>query len=352
MTTLFPLAPATLLLVALACGKHETPQAPALATAHLRLAADGQGLENGWIAATLNASRRATLATRMAASVQRVFVHEGQSVAAGALLVSLADQDLQAGLRAAEAALAAATAYHRRIEALLAQRAAIPAELDQARTQLAQAQAAVSQLQANLAYSQIRAPFAGVIQARLVDEGMLVGPGTPLVELEGQGDLELVGSVSGQESLGLRIGGQLPFEADGASGLATITALATGGDPVSHRGILRARILGGSRLRTGASDRLRTGASDRLRTGAFARLRLPATVPATQELSVPRSALIQRGDLSGVFLARDGKAELRWLALGEAQGDRFPVRAGLARGERVLDQPGALVDGQAVEVIR
>ena len=67
---------------------------------------------------------------------------------------------------------------------------------------------------------------------------------------------------------------------------------------------------------------------------------------------MPRSALIQRGDLSGVFLARDGKAELRWLALGEAQGDRFPVRAGLARGERVLDQPGALVDGQAVEVIR
>ena len=339
------LAPITLLLVGLACGKQESAAPSVLPTVKVHLAPDlKEGPESGWIAATLSAARHATLSTRMAASVKAVHVREGQTVAAGALLIRLADEDLQAGLRAAEANVAAATAYHRRIEALMAQNAAIPAEQDQARTQLAQAQAAVSQIKANIAYTQIRAPFTGVIQSRLVNEGSFVGPGTPLLELEGQGDLELVGSVSEAEGLGLKVGQKLRFEAEGQSGLATLTALATGGDSVSHRGILRARIPAGTKLRSGSFARLQlTAASTSYQSGSAR--------PAPQ-LTVPRSALIQRGGLTGVFVARDGKAELRWLSRGDAQGDRFPVRAGLAQSELVIDQSGALSDGQPVEVSR
>ena len=51
-------------------------------------------------------------------------------------------------------------------------------------------------------------------------------------------------------------------------------------------------------------------------------------------------------------MAKDGKAYLRWVALGEAVGDRVPVRAGLEPGEAVIDAPGALRDGQRIEVIR
>jgi RND family efflux transporter MFP subunit len=339
----FKLAPLALVLAGLACGKQEAVAVPALPTAKVHLVMSGQGMEANWIAATLTATQHATLSTRLAASVKKVYVNEGQSVAAGALLVSLSDEDLQAGLKAAEAALAAATAYHRRIEALIAQKAAIPAEMDQAQTQLASAKAAVSQMKANLAYTQIRAPFAGVIQSRLVTEGAFAGPGTPLLELDGQGEPELVSSVSESESQGLKIGRQLSFEADGSTGTATITALATGGDPASHRGTLRARIQGGARALQGGAG---------LRTGSFARLRLPGTSQAIQTLSVPRSALLQRGDLNGVFVNHAGKAELHWLSLGELQGDRFPVRAGLAKDDQVIDQPGSLQDGQPVEVSR
>jgi membrane fusion protein, multidrug efflux system len=67
-------------------------------------------------------------------------------------------------------------------------------------------------------------------------------------------------------------------------------------------------------------------------------------------LFVPRSALVTRGELTGVFVAQEGHANLRWLSLGEAQGDRFPVRAGLVKGESVIDQPGDLKDGQPIEV--
>lgn len=326
-----------LVLTGLACGKHENPEAPSLPTAKVRLAIEPSGSASGWIAATLTATQRAALSTRMAASVRKVHVNEGQHVAAGTLLVSLSDEDLQGGLKAAEAGVAAATAYYRRIDNLSKQNAAIPAEMDQAKTQLAQARAGLSQVKANLAYTQIRSPFAGVVQARRVNDGDFVGPGMPLVEVEGQGAMELMGSVSETEASGLKIGQKLPFEADGQTGTAEITGLSTGGDPISHRGTLRARIMKGGKLRT----------------GSFARLKLPESRSKdTSTLFVPSSALVKRGELTGVFVAKNGMAELRWLSLGDAQADRLPVRAGLSKDETVIDAPGDLKDGQPIEVIR
>ncbi len=272
----------------------------------------------GWVAVTLAASQRATLATRLAASVRRVHVTEGQHVAAGALLVSLADDDLQSGRKAAETAVATAQAQVQRIEHLAAQDASTPAELDQAHVQLAQAQAAMAAVQANLGYTQLRAPFAGVVQTRRVNDGDFVSPGTPLLELEGQSGMEFTGSVSAAEAKGLKLGQILPFETEGRTGSARINGLASGGDPISQRGSLRAQVVKGL---------------DGLRSGAFGRLKVPGAAPAVgQDPTVPASALVRRGELNGVFLARDGIAQLRWLSLGASQGERVAVRAGPGPG--------------------
>jgi RND family efflux transporter MFP subunit len=328
----------TSLLAGLACGRREAPVASApLPTATVRLCVLAPAQESGWVAVTLAASQRATLATRMAASVKRVHVTEGQRVAAGALLVSLADEDLQAGRQAAETAVATAQTQVRRMERLAAQDAATPAERDQAQVQLAQARAGLAGVQANLGYTQIRAPFAGVVQARRVNEGDFVSPGTPLLELEGQGALEFTGSVSAAEARGLKLGQTVPFECEGQTGTAQITGLATGGDPVSQRGSLRARVVKGT---------------DGLRSGAFGRLRVPGVSAASQDMTVPASAMVRRGELNGVFLARGGLAQLRWLSLGAVQGDRIAVRAGLAQGDLVIDAPAGLQDGQPIEVAR
>jgi RND family efflux transporter MFP subunit len=288
-----------------------------------------------WVAASLVAARRATLATRMAASVRSVEVHEGQAVKAGQLLVSLADGDLRGQLAAAQAGLAAAASHERRIDALVKERAATPAELEGAQAQRAQAEAAVSAAKENLRYTEIRAPFAGTVQARRVEPGDLVGPGQPLVVVEGSA-LELQASLSEGEARGLAVGRVLPFRSGDVAGTAEIVALTPGGDPLSHRRGVRALV--------------RTGSG--LRSGAFARLEVPAGGPEAGggAVFVPRSALVERGDLSGVFVAANGKAELRWLALGEPVGDQVAIRAGLREGERVIDAPGALRDGQAIEV--
>lgn len=314
--------------------------APAQAPARVR-AARLDGVAGGrLVAGSVHSVRRATLSTRLAANVKAVHAEEGQRVAAGQLLVSLADTDLRGGLAAAESGLSAASAHERRIRELAAQRAATASELEGAVAQRAQAEAAVAGARASIAYTAIRAPFAGTVQARRVNAGDLVGPGQPLVELEGDG-LEIVASLSEDEARGLAVGKELAFDAGAARGKAEITALAVGGDPLSHRRALRARV---------------RSVEGELRSGAFARLRLPAAGAAAAggaaagAVWVPTSALVRRGDLTGVFVADGGQARLRWISAGDAAGEHVSVRAGLRPGETVIDAPGALRDGQPVEV--
>ena len=287
-----------------------------------------------WVAASLAAARRATLSTRLSATVRAVSLYEGARVKPGEVLVLLADDDLRAQLAAGETALTTARAQEERFRQLRAERAATPVELEQAEAQRAQAEAAVAASRANLAYTEIRAPFAGTVQARRVNAGDLVGPGQPLLDVEA-GDLELQASLSESEAQGLRIGEELRFEASGQLGQVRITGLAPGGDPLSHRRFLRARV---------------TKGGEGLRSGSFARLELPAAVVERREPWLPRSAVVERGDLTGVFVAEGGRAHLRWVSLGEPSGDRVPVRAGLKPGEPVIDAPGALRDGEPVEV--
>jgi hypothetical protein len=163
-----------------------------------------------------------------------------------------------------------------------------------------------------------------------VNAGDLVGPGQPLLELEGSGGLEIQATVVEREAAGLRTGARLAFTAGDARGTAEITALAPGGDPVSHRVALRARVVDGA---------------EGLRSGTFARLEIPSSEPGAAELWIPRSAVVERGDLTGVFVADGDRARLRWLSVGEVNADRVAVRAGLGAGETIVDRPGALRDG-------
>ena len=322
------------ILGTLACGhKDARPEVKDLPKVAVSLVAQGSPEGGAWVAATLQSTRTAMMSTRMAAQVKRVLVQEGQRVSAGTLLISLGDEDLQGQLKAAETGLATVEAHHRRIQALQAQKASTLAELEQVQAQVAQAQAGVTGLKANIAYTQLRAPFSGVVQSRKVNEGDFVGPGMPLLELVGGGEQELVASLSEEEAKGLKAGTKLKFESEGVEGEAQITGLAPGGDPYTHKGTLRAKVL----------------KPKGLRQGSFARIRVPG-LPVAQELSVPRSALVQRGELTGVFIAKDGHAELRWLSLGEGTGSYLSVRSGLKAGEQVIDHPGALQDGQPIDL--
>ena len=100
----------------------------------------------------------------------------------------------------------------------------------------------------------------------------------------------------------------------------------------------------------------RVGASRPLEPGAFARVRLTSVAGAAQHpgatasVFVSDESLVRRGELTGVFVLRDGHAWLRWLHIGSERGGRTEVLAGLDAGEEIALRPAALQDGQPIRV--
>jgi RND family efflux transporter MFP subunit len=324
---------------AAACARHPAPPASTRPAAAPVPVSTGEvvgwtGPIQSFVPASVHARERATLSARIPASVIALPHREGELVAAGALLVRLDDGALRAALAAAEASARAAEVDLQRTESLLAKGAATARELDDARTRAAAARAAVEAARDELAYAALRAPFAGRIVARSASLGDVVVPGRPLIELEGATGLELRASLESARAATLQVGQTLSALVDGQPQAlpAIVRVVVASADPATHRFEVRA-------------DLPQTAG---LRAGLFARLSLPA--PAAEDrLLAPTRAVFRRGGLYGVFVVKEGRARLRWVAAGAAEGDRTEIRAGLEAGERVALDPGPLTDGAPVQ---
>jgi RND family efflux transporter MFP subunit len=332
---------AAALVTLVACGGHPRPSArqapPAPEPWPVSTAAVVRKPVGATVAApaVVQARRRAALASRLSASVIALPYREGDPVPAGAVVAQLDDAALRGALAAAEAAAAAAEADLARAQTLLAKGAATPRELEQATAAAGAARAQTTSARDNLAYATLRAPFGGRLAARHVNVGDVVGPGRPLVEIDGESGLELKASVDLALAAGVTPGRRLHAVVDGQSAApplaVTVTAVTPGADPLTHRIEVKADL----------------PAAAGLRAGQFARLLLPGAA-AESALHVPAAALFERGGLHGVFVVGEGRARLRWVAAGVPDGTDVEIRAGVEEGEEVVLRPGGLQDGWPV----
>jgi RND family efflux transporter MFP subunit len=321
-----------------ACARHE-PQKPAAApagpTREVKTVevARGSGAAEAFVPATVQARQRAALSARLPAAVVELPYREGEWVKAGALVVRLDDAALRGAETAAEAGLKAAEADLERTRTLVQKNAATPRELEQMTAAASAARSRLTSARDQLSYAAVRAPFAGRVAARRVSLGDVVSPGAQLVEIEGEGGLELHATVESALAAGLRPGSRLRAHVDGQAApvAATVTAVAPAGDPTTHRFELTADL----------------APAPGLRAGLFARLAVP-DVASEPRLFVPVTALFERGGLTGLFVVNDGRARLRWVAAGTREGDAVEIRAGVAAGERVVSDPAGLTDGASV----
>ena len=317
-----------------ACGREKAPVVVPPAGAPRKVATMEVGRAGApgevTVPAVVRARQRAVLSARLAASVLALPFREGDRVAAGAVLVRLDDAALRAAASAAQASLAAAETDFTRTEALLAKGAATPREREEADSRAAGTRAALAGARETLAYTVVRAPFAGVVVARPVHVGDVVSPGAALVEVEGDGGLELEATLEEGLAAAVFPGLEVTAQVDGQPGpvKATIRSLSPAADPVTHRFVVRADL------------RRAPG----LRSGLFARLVLPG-VRDEPRLAVPANAIFARGGLTGVFVVKDGTARLRWVAIGRTAAGLTEIRAGLEAGERIALDPAGLHDG-------
>jgi RND family efflux transporter MFP subunit len=318
-------------LLGLACGPAESVDREA-AVAVLDVPAvriDTAGAAGVYRAAgTVRSARRAELSTRLVGRVESVRVRAGDRVRAGQLLLTIERASLTAAERQAASALELATANLRRVERLHADSAAPLVQLEAARNALAQAEGQSRAIRADLSYADVSAPFDGTVASRLVDPGDNAAPGLPLLVIEDRGAREIVVTVPDELRHWLQPGRDLAVEVGAGRRRITarILAVVIGADPRSPT--VELRLAGPADLSPG--------------------LAAVAEIPMEEHsaLLVPAGALVQRGQLDGVFLfAPDSTLRLRWVRLGRTRGDSVEVVSGLQPGDLVALEGASARDG-------
>jgi RND family efflux transporter MFP subunit len=312
------------------------PEPPTPPTVIVRLGVVARSADDvpASVPAVIAARQKATLASRIPATVVALPFREGDRVSRGAVVLRLDAAALQSAEGAAETAVRAAERDLARLTVLLAEQVAAPRDHDEAMARAAAARATLQGVRDSLSYAVLRAPFAGVVTARPVNVGDIVSPGTPLLDIEGDGGLEVRASIDAALAPRPTAGQRFTVEVDGqpAPVPATVRSISPAADPTTHRFDIRADLPS------------RPG----LRSGLFARMQIPRN-DSPSRLVVPTLAVVRRGGLTGIFVVSEGSARLRWVAVGDDQEGVTELRAGAEAGDRVVLDPDKVVDGARVE---
>lgn len=283
---------------------------------------------------TVESLDRAVLTARLDGRIGALKVKAGDTVKAGAVLLTIVDNP--AGQRLAEADSARGSAAARlqlaeqtlaRYQKLKAGEAVTPLEFDrvvseaeQARGALRAAEAAVDQARTMAGYAQVTAPYAARVASTSVEAGATVFPGTPLLALDRSGGWQV--RLACPEALTGRIvpGTTLNVEIPSLQRtlVASVTEVEPAADPASRSFQVKAAL---------PDD-------PQLAAGLYARAAHAGGTADT--LLLPAAALVTRGQLTGVYVVADGRLHWRLVRTGRALGDRFEVLAGLGVGEQVV----------------
>jgi RND family efflux transporter MFP subunit len=188
-----------------------------------------------------------------------------------------------------------------------------------------------------LGYTRLVAPFSGVVTARMADPGSMAMPGVPLLQVDQTGALQLEATVdeSAMGAIHKGMKAKVVLGGDSSTEIAgTVAEIVPVADPASHSFLVKIELPSSNHLRAGIYGTVEFANGTR------------------QAILIPRSAVVLRGSLACVYvLDGQGIAQLRYITLGEQQGNLVEVLSGISPGERLVDAPSDRdLAGKRIEV--
>lgn len=294
--------------------------------------------------ATVKAKTNSIISPMITGKVTSLAVQEGDNVRAGQLLLTIDSRDTtqraigaSAGVSAAQmgAQQAAqnkkmADVTYQRYKNLYHEKVITKQEFDQYATQknvaaleYQKAQAGVKQARAGLgevrvyqSYSRVTAPISGIVTQRNIDLGSTAIQGQPILTIESPGNQELVANVDESYLKKIHKGQEVNLVIDGKTVKTKITTIVQSVDPTTRTFKVKLDTKG-------------------LNSGLYAKVQIP--VGKKNSIAVPQVAIVQKGQLTGVYTVDDKNIiSYRLIRTGKNLGDKIEVISGLTDGDKVI----------------
>ena len=353
MKTINYLSILLILLTTFSCGSDEQHNIAETKTVPVKVAkATSQNIGNTITASgTIEASNSTNLSTRMMGFVTNLPVKVGQKVNKGQLLISINNADLnakkaqvEASITQAKSALENAEKDYNRFKALFEKNSASQKELDDMTTRFEMAKAnyeAANQMKkevlAQYAYSNITAPFDGVVTNTFIKEGDMANPGMPLVAIEGAKNFEATVMVSESDIAKIKQDSKasITIKSLDKTFNGKVTEISKSAKNTAGQFIVKVML---------------DNTSEDVYPGMFVNVNFSGSSESQSGVTMAESSIIRNGQLSGVYVVSAEKvAILRWLRLGKSSEGQVEVLSGLIAGETyITSADGKIYNGAKV----
>lgn len=298
-------------------------------------------------AGTVRAKATSVIAARTVGAVVSLKVKEGDRVKAGQELLTLDDRDMAQKVAASEAGykeaakgldearqrMSLADITYGRYKNLSDEKVISSQEMDQVETQrkvaelgyeraaetVNRAKAQLEEAHINRGFTRIRAPHEGVITEKRIEQGSMAVPGVPLLVLEDTSLFKVDANINERLLGKVRIGTPVTVVlGEGRSVSGAIGEIVPAVDPSTRSFPVKVYLKEPS-----------------ARSGLYVRIEIPEG--KKKVLLVPRNALVEKGQLTGVYVVdENGVMTYRIVKTGQAYADRLEVTSGLRPGERIV----------------
>ena len=277
---------------------------------------------------TVAANRDVTLSSEESGRVSEILVEKGTRVQAGEPIVRLDDSVLRAQLReaAAQADLARET-WERNRQLFEEEQAISQLAYLQTKYGAEEAEARRDALASRVERTTIRAPFAGVVDAREVEVGSLVSPGTPVARLVELDTLKIQAGVPERYAPDVDVGDPVTVTFDVFPGERFDGRLTFTGAVVNERS------------RTFPVEFTVPNPGRRIKPEMVANISL-VRGSLEEAVVVPQEALVRVEDGFVAFVVEEGEeglvARRRTVEIGPTQRDEAVIESGLRPGDRLV----------------
>ncbi len=297
---------------------------------------------------TVKAKTASLISGRLMGTVTSFKVKEGDRVTAGQVLMTIDDRDsiqrvtaAEAGYKEALKALEAARQNrsltditYQRYKRLFDEKALSRQEIDQIDSQkkiadleyervqemVNRAKAGLSEAQVNHGFTRVAAPVSGIVTDKKIEIGSMAVPGVPMMTVEDTSSFRIEAYIDESLSGKLRTGMPVDVVIDslGQNVKGAIREIVPAVDPMTRTFLIKVALPGGG-----------------LKSGLYAKVKIP--FGKKEVIALPKSAIIERGQLTGVYTVDDKNViTYRLVRVGKEYNGNVEILSGINPKDRVI----------------
>ena len=278
----------------------------------------------------INASGSAVISTNHSGILDAINVEQGTHVKRGDVLAEVTSKNVIASYEIAHASLRQAEDGYERVKKVHKSGTVADVKLVEIETQLAKAMAAAKSSEESLEECRVKAPFDGTVSEVLVEQGIQVNPGTPILKIVDLSTIEVAIPVPEGEIGNIRIGQKALIDVP-ALGVTDIEA------HVELKGVTAASPSHTYRC-TLVLEEKRTD----LYPGMVCKVRL-SHFSDTMRIRIPASAVEMDSNGRFVWVVNEGVVGRTYVTVDGYQEQGVVISSGLEPGDKVIVKGAAKV---------